>query len=259
MRHHDFSTIGRAAASEGANRGSWRFVGPSDHLVTDAGRQSGLPFLRVDGVPARPTAPAAHQLAAKRLLDILLVVCALVTLAPMLLGVAVAVMLTSRGPVLFRQARVGYRGKPFMILKFRTMYVDACDASGISQATQGDRRVTPLGRFLRRTSIDELPQLINVLMGDMSLVGPRPHVAGMLAGGREFDQLVPYYDMRHMMRPGLTGWAQANGLRGPTLDADIAIRRVDHDIAYIQNYSVLLDIKIIFITLWREFLSGKGV
>jgi lipopolysaccharide/colanic/teichoic acid biosynthesis glycosyltransferase len=221
--------------------------------------QSGLPYLRVDGVPARPPAPAAYQLAAKRVLDIALVLCALLALAPLLLGVAAAIKLSSKGPVLFRQERVGRDGRPFMILKYRTMFADKCDASGVAQTRTGDQRITPLGQFLRRTSIDELPQLINVLMGDMSLVGPRPHVAGMLAGGKQFEELVPYYDMRYVMRPGLTGWAQANGLRGPTVDPVVATKRIDHDIAYIQNYSVLLDVKIIFITLQREFLSGSGV
>jgi lipopolysaccharide/colanic/teichoic acid biosynthesis glycosyltransferase len=160
--------------------------------------------------------------------------------------------------MLFRQARVGYGGKPFTILKFRTMYADKCDASGVTQTKSNDQRITPLGKFLRRTSIDELPQLLNVLRGDMSLVGPRPHVAGMLAGGQEFERLIPYYTLRHAMRPGITGWAQANGYRGPTVDATVAKKRIDHDIAYIQNFSIPLDIKIIAVTLWKEFLSGEA-
>jgi lipopolysaccharide/colanic/teichoic acid biosynthesis glycosyltransferase len=145
------------------------------------------------------------------------------------------------------------------MLKFRTMFVDAGDASGIVQTTANDSRVTPLGRFLRAKSIDELPQLFNVLVGDMSIVGPRPHVEGMLAGGRPYEELVPYYRLRHHMRPGLSGWAQANGLRGPTTDAAVAKARIDHDLAYIQNFSLMLDAEIIVLTIKREFFTGTGV
>jgi exopolysaccharide biosynthesis polyprenyl glycosylphosphotransferase len=132
------------------------------------------------------------------------------------------------------------------------------DPGDFRQATADDPRITLLGRFLRRTSIDELPQFINVLLGEMSIVGPRPHVPHMLAAGIAYEQLVPYYNMRLLMRPGLTGWAQANGLRGPTDNALKARSRVNHDIAYIQNFSVLLDIKIILKTLARELLSASG-
>jgi lipopolysaccharide/colanic/teichoic acid biosynthesis glycosyltransferase len=118
--------------------------------------------------------------------------------------------------------------------------------------------VTAVGRFIRRTSIDELPQLINVLRGEMSLVGPRPHVAGMKAAGMPYRTLVPYYDARLAMPPGLTGWAQANGYRGMTTDAASAIARVDHDIAYVQNFSVWMDIKIIGKTIVGEFMTGSG-
>jgi lipopolysaccharide/colanic/teichoic acid biosynthesis glycosyltransferase len=119
--------------------------------------------------------------------------------------------------------------------------------------------VTPVGRFLRRTSLDELPQLVNVIVGDMSLVGPRPHVEGMLAAGVDYAELVPYYNLRHVMRPGLSGWAQANGLRGPTDSAEAARARIDHDVAYIQNFSIWLDLKIIWLTLVKEFVTGSGV
>jgi lipopolysaccharide/colanic/teichoic acid biosynthesis glycosyltransferase len=123
---------------------------------------------------------------------------------------------------------------------------------------KNDPRVTAIGSFIRKTSIDELPQLINVLRGDMSLVGPRPHVPGMKAGGMLYRKLVPYYDVRLTMLPGLTGWAQANGWRGET-DAPVAGRsRVDHDIAYIANFSLWLDLKIILMTIRREFVVGSG-
>lgn len=261
MVRHNFSTIGHAtaAASRGTNRVNWNLIGINDVLAQYHGRQSGLPYELVGGIPILPRTPRVYQLVIKRIMDIVLVLSALIVLAPMFVGVALAIKLTSRGPVLFHQTRVGYRGHPFTIFKFRTMYTDLCDVSGIEQTRNDDRRVTPVGRILRKTSIDELPQLLNVLRGEMSLVGPRPHVAGMLAGGQVYEDLVPYYALRHEMLPGLTGWAQANGLRGPTLDPVTAIKRVDHDIAYIQNFSVLLDLKIMLLTLWREFLSGDAV
>jgi polysaccharide biosynthesis protein PslA len=155
--------------------------------------------------------------------------------------------------------RPGLYGRPFEMLKFRTMYADAGDATGVKQTTANDSRVTPLGKFLRNKSIDELPQLINVLKGDMSLIGPRPHVANMLAGDVLYEELVPYYHHRYEMKPGLSGWAQANGLRGPTVDAALAKARIDHDLAYIQNFSLWLDIRIIVMTIRSEFFTGSGL
>lgn len=138
------------------------------------------------------------------------------------------------------------------------MRKDHADPSGVRQTTHGDVRVTRVGRIIRRTSIDELPQLLNVLRGDMSLVGPRPHVKGMLAGGRDYRALVPYYELRLHVTPGLTGLAQANGLRGPTADPDLALRRIEYDLEYIEKFSIFLDVKIILMTLQREFLGGSG-
>lgn len=143
--------------------------------------------------------------------------------------------------------------------KFRTMYRHLGDAAGIAQAKAGDQRVTPIGRFLRKRSIDELPQLLNVLRGEMSIVGPRPHPIGMLAAGQKYNQFVPYYSFRLVMRPGLSGWAQCNGLRGPTDAPDLARARIDHDVAYVQNFTTMLDAKVILRTLLRETLSGTGV
>lgn len=199
------------------------------------------------------------QLCVKRVLDIALSLAALVFLAPFLLAVALAIVLTSPGPVFFKQIREGVYGKPFHIYKFRSMYLDRCDATGIKQTTLDDPRLTPIGAFLRQTSIDELPQLFNVLAGHMSLIGPRPHVYNMLAAGRCYHELCPYYAVRHAMKPGITGWAQANGFRGPTTHAAHALARVDHDLAYIQNFSLLLDLKIIWLTIRHEFLGGTGV
>lgn len=202
--------------------------------------------------------PRRLHLAGKRVFDVLVAVAALLLLGPLLIGLALAIKATSKGPVLFRQAREGHFGRPFMALKFRTMAATRCDRTGLMQTAANDQRVTALGRVMRRTSLDELPQLFNVLWGDMSLVGPRPHVSGMLAGGMSYRDLVPYYDYRLIMRPGLTGWAQANGWRGPTDRAENAMARIDHDVAYIQNFSLWLDLRIVWQTLRREFLSGTG-
>jgi len=194
----------------------------------------------------------------KRAFDILVVLAAILFLAPLLTLVAVAIVFDSPGPVFFRQPREGKNGKSFVALKFRSMRHDRCDLSGVQQTVAGDSRVTKVGKILRRTSIDELPQLFNVLRGDMSLVGPRPHVSGMLAGGVSYRELVPYYDLRLLVTPGLTGWAQANGFRGPTDDAKTARERIDHDLAYIRSFSLVLDIKVLLLTLQREVFGGTG-
>lgn len=216
---------------------------------------SGLPFVLSDDAASQNSFAA---LCLKRVMDFSIALGALLVLLPLLGFVALAIKATSSGPVFFRQWREGRNGTTFEILKFRTMDSSKGDRTGIAQTTAGDERVTRLGAFLRKTSMDELPQLLNVLIGDMSLVGPRPHVAGMLAAGKPYEEVVSYYHWRRCMRPGLTGWAQANGLRGPTTDARRAIARIEHDVAYIQNYSLLLDIQIILATIKREFLSGSG-
>jgi lipopolysaccharide/colanic/teichoic acid biosynthesis glycosyltransferase len=196
--------------------------------------------------------------AVKRGMDIALALLGLTVLLPALLGIALLVKLTSPGPVLFVQARTGCGGRPFPLVKFRTMHVHLEDRTGFCQTVKNDPRVTWFGALLRRKSLDELPQLLNVLAGHMSLVGPRPHVTPMLAGGVEYEELVPYYRLRQAVRPGLTGWAQVNFYRGPTTDARRAIARIDHDIAYIQNFSIWLDVKILLLTLWREFFGAAG-
>jgi lipopolysaccharide/colanic/teichoic acid biosynthesis glycosyltransferase len=214
----------------------------------------------VNGTIPLPEASAQRKLqfAVKRAMDIVISAIALVGLAPVFALLAMAIKADSPGPVMFRQWRTGRGGKTFLIYKFRSLYADASDNAGIRQADRGDSRVTPIGRLLRAKSLDELPQLINVLRGEMSLIGPRPLPPGMLAGGVLYDQLVPYFHLRHAVRPGISGWAQANGLRGPTTDTRLARDRIDHDLAYIQNFSLWLDIKIIVLTLKREFLTGSG-
>jgi len=194
----------------------------------------------------------------KRLFDVALASAALLFFAPLLIAVAIAIKVTSRGPVLFYQYRYGYRNRFFKIYKFRSMRIDACDAAGVSQTVQGDPRVTPIGRILRKTSFDEIPQLINVIKGDMSLVGPRPHVPGMLAAQLPYEDLVPYYFQRHTARPGITGLAQVSGCRGSTIEPNRAISRIDYDLNYIEKWSLRMDIMIIARTIRREFLSGSG-
>jgi len=222
--------------------------------------RSGLHLVSDQSGPLAPAHSHAREtnLMLKRLMDIVFAATSIVALLPLFLIVAIAVKATSDGPVLFRQARPGKNGQMFKLLKFRTLFAEQCDESGVSQTTKNDHRVTPIGRFLRRTSIDELPQLMNVLKGEMSIVGPRPHVKGMLAAGVDYELLVPHYNSRQLMKPGLTGWAQANGFRGPTMDVAGSRQRIDHDLAYIQNFSIWLDIKIICKTIWREFITGSG-
>ncbi len=172
---------------------------------------------------------------------------------PMLL-VALAVKLSSPGPVLFRQRRYGIDGKDIEVWKFRTMRVCE-DGAVVTQATKEDPRVTPVGRFLRRTSLDELPQFFNVLRGEMSIVGPRPHA---VAHNEEYRKKIKGYMLRHKVKPGITGWAQINGWRGETDTLDKMARRVEHDLWYIRNWSVWLDLEIILLTALRGF-TGKSV
>jgi lipopolysaccharide/colanic/teichoic acid biosynthesis glycosyltransferase len=200
--------------------------------------------------------PSASR--AKRLFDITMATSALLFFAPLLIGVAVAIKLTSPGPVLFSQRRYGYRNQFFKIYKFRSMRVDDCDLAGVKQTVVGDSRITAIGRLLRKTSLDEIPQLLNVIKGDMSLVGPRPHVPGMLAANVPYEDLVPYYFQRHSARPGITGLAQVNGCRGSTVEPGRAISRIDYDLNYIEKWSLGMDLMIIARTVQKEFLNGTG-
>jgi lipopolysaccharide/colanic/teichoic acid biosynthesis glycosyltransferase len=195
----------------------------------------------------------------KRLFDIMAASAALLFLAPLLVGVAVAIKATSPGPIFFRQRRYGFRSRLFRIYKFRTMTHGRGDVSGVRQTIDRDPRVTSIGHILRKTSLDELPQLINVLRGDMSLVGPRPHVPAMCAAGKLYEDLVPYYFQRHSVRPGITGLAQVSGCRGSTAQANGAMDRIDYDLEYIEKWSLSLDAKIIARTIRHEFLSGHGI
>lgn len=186
----------------------------------------------------------------KRAEDLAGAVLALCVFAVPMLLVALAVRLDSPGPILFRQYRTGVNNRDFVLLKFRTMQHAACDQLGGHQATRHDPRLTRLGAFLRRTSLDELPQLFNVVRGDMSLVGPRPHAPDTSAGGRLFSEVVPDYFVRHIVKPGITGLAQVRGLRGETRTEDALIRRVEADFEYIRRWSLTLDLLILLRTAY---------
>lgn len=198
------------------------------------------------------------QTTLKRLLDVALSASALVLFLPVFLAIAIAIKLESRGPALFIQERWGKDQKKIQVFKFRSMYLESCDASGVQQTIAGDARITRVGRFLRASNLDELPQLINILSGDMSFVGPRCHPVGMLAAGMRYEELVPGYHLRHAVKPGLTGLAQINGLRGPTTDAEKAITRIRYDRLYVRNASIWLDMRIIGQTLIQELRGGSG-
>jgi lipopolysaccharide/colanic/teichoic acid biosynthesis glycosyltransferase len=183
---------------------------------------------------------------------------ALVLLMPFFIFVAIAIKLSGPGPVLFRQERYGLDGKLFRIYKFRTMASDLGDNSGVTQTVKNDPRVTRIGRLLRKTSFDELPQLLNILKRDMSIVGPRPHVPGMLAAGQLYEDFDPRYTQRHKVRPGLTGLAQVNGYRGETDTFRAAHMRLEYDLEYIRRQSIRLDLEITLRTFWKEFFRGSG-
>jgi len=202
--------------------------------------------------------PGVWRKSVKRLLDVAVSAICLIVLAPLFLVVGLAIVLDSKGPVFFCQTRWGRAGKKIDVYKFRSMVADECDLSGVRQTVIDDPRVTAVGRFLRRTNIDELPQLFNVLKGEMSLVGPRCHVVGMKAAGIPYEQLVPRYHDRHLMRPGITGLAQMRGLRGPTESASRAKARIASDLHYVENFSLLLDLKIIVGTIRNEIFGGTG-
>jgi lipopolysaccharide/colanic/teichoic acid biosynthesis glycosyltransferase len=198
------------------------------------------------------------QLSVKRAIDIVVSAGALLVLMPVLVIIAALIKFDSPGPVFFRQLRWGLNGRKIEVLKFRSMRIENCDLSGVAQTVENDPRLTRIGFFLRKTNIDELPQLLNVLRADMSLVGPRCHAVNMLAAGRLYEELVPEYHRRHAVRPGITGLAQLRGLRGPTVRPSKARARILCDLHYIDHYSLWLDIRIIFGTVLNELRGGSG-
>ncbi|WP_281688452.1 undecaprenyl-phosphate glucose phosphotransferase [Pseudomonas citronellolis] len=190
----------------------------------------------------------------KRLEDILLSSLILCLIAVPMLVISIAVKLSSPGPVFFRQKRYGIDGRPIEVWKFRSMRVME-NGTDVVQATRGDNRITAVGAFLRRTSLDELPQFINVLLGDMSIVGPRPHA---VAHNEQYRGQINSYMLRHKVKPGITGWAQVNGWRGETDTLDKMQKRVEHDLAYIHNWSLWWDLKIVFLTVFKGFIHKNA-
>jgi len=201
-------------------------------------------YVEINGMPAFSICDSPLQGMSgfwKRVFDVILASIALVFTSPVLLAVALAIKQSSPGSILFKQRRYGLNGEEILVYKFRSMTVCE-DGPVVAQATEKDSRVTPLGRFLRRTSLDELPQIFNVLEGKMSFVGPRPHA---VAHNEEYRKLIYGYMIRHKVRPGITGWAQVNGLRGETSTVDKMHRRVQYDLDYLKNWSLWLDLKIL--------------
>ncbi|MBB5374037.1 undecaprenyl-phosphate glucose phosphotransferase [Acidocella aromatica] len=191
----------------------------------------------------------------KMLFDKMAAVVALLLFAPVMVCCVIGIKLTSPGPVLFRQRRIGYRNREFHVFKFRSMHVAACDTGELT--VRNDPRIFAFGQLMRKLSLDELPQLFNVLLGDMSMVGPRPHMPEATAAGHFYYDSVPSYAARHRMKPGITGWAQVNGWRGPTETLHQIEQRVAHDLYYIENWSFVLDISILIKTAFVGF-CGKN-
>ncbi len=207
----------------------------------------GLPVINIRYVPLTNTI----NWWMKRIVDIVVSLVGLVVASPIMLAAAVAVGCTSRGPVIFRQERIGLHNKPFRMYKFRTMRVQKPSTEQKAWTTKDDPRVTKVGKFLRKTSIDELPQLFNILKGDMSVVGPRPERPHFV---EQFKEEIPRYMVKHQVRPGLTGWAQINGYRG---DTSIK-KRVEYDIFYIENWTMSFDVKIMFLTIFKGFINKNA-
>ncbi|RYE56168.1 MAG: undecaprenyl-phosphate glucose phosphotransferase, partial [Hyphomicrobiales bacterium] len=184
----------------------------------------------------------------KWVFDKVVALLALIALSPVMLVTAIAIKLESKGPVIFRQKRHGFNNELIEVYKFRSMYTDRTDANASKLVTKDDPRVTKVGKFIRKTSIDELPQFINVLQGRLSVVGPRPHALQAKADNKLYYEAVDGYFARHKVKPGITGWAQINGWRGETDTVDKIMQRVQFDLHYIENWSILMDLYILFMT-----------
>ena len=205
--------------------------------------EGAVPFLDIFEKPI-----ANWDAVSKRGFDIFFASLALVALSPVMIATAIAIRFESKGPVIFRQKRYGFNNQVVEVMKFRSMYHEMADPDAKTVVTKGDPRVTKVGRFIRKTSIDELPQLFNVLSGKLSLVGPRPHAVNAHTANRQWDQVVDGYFARHKVKPGVTGWAQVNGWRGEVDDDEKIQQRVNHDLYYIENWSLLFDLQILFMT-----------
>ena len=213
---------------------------------------AGLPLLNAIDRPLTNWRSATKEIEDRILASIILVL-----ISPVLLAIAALIKIDSPGPALFRQKRYGYNNQLITVFKFRTMRIDQQDDAAGQLTQRNDPRITRIGAFLRRTSLDELPQFLNVLRGEMSIVGPRPHAISAKAGGVLYHDAVSHYAARHRVKPGITGWAQINGWRGTTDTVDQIEKRVEHDLYYIEHWSLWLDLKIIALTIFKGF-SGQN-
>jgi Undecaprenyl-phosphate glucose phosphotransferase len=243
-RFHPFAVSLRVLAPEGYE----------NFQVLDSRRYGEISTFRVMGKPLDEVAALV-----KRMEDIVIAGFCLLLTFPLMLAIMLCVKLDSRGPVLFRQKRLGANNLPFDLLKFRSMYVEQTDPLGQQLTRAGDSRITRVGRVLRMTSMDELPQLINVLKGDMSLVGPRPHPLAASAAGISYARAISEYPIRHRVKPGITGWAQVNGWRGETTTIEQIRQRVEHDLYYIENWSVTFDLLILGRTVFAVLSRANAV
>lgn len=207
----------------------------------------GLPVIHIRYVPLTDL----FNRFVKRTMDIIGAICCIILFSPVMLIVAILIKITSPGPLIYKQERVGLHNRPFMMYKFRSMKVQSPSEEKSKWTTKGDPRVTKVGKFIRATSIDELPQFFNVLKGDMSLVGPRPERPFFV---EKFKEEIPRYMVKHQVRPGITGWAQVNGYRGDTS----ILLRVEHDLYYIEHWTVGFDIKILFLTVFKGFINKNA-
>jgi Undecaprenyl-phosphate glucose phosphotransferase len=212
-----------------------------------------IPLLRLYDKPV-----SRWGLVAKTIEDVVLAGLMLMLISPLMLAIAAAIKIDSPGPVIFKQKRYGFNNRLITVWKFRTMYWEQTDGDAELQTTRNDPRVTRVGRLLRQTSLDEIPQLINVLMRDMSLVGPRPHAIATKAAGKLFEDVVDEYTARHRVKPGITGWAQVNGWRGETDTVEKIRQRVRHDLYYIDNWSIPFDLKILLLTVLTVLLRKNA-
>jgi putative colanic acid biosynthesis UDP-glucose lipid carrier transferase len=210
---------------------------------------AGLPVISFSATPM-----VGGNRLVKALEDRVLSLIILLLISPLLALIAIGVKVSSPGPVLFKQARHGWDGKIIKVYKFRSMKVHQEESGKITQASKNDSRITPFGAFLRRTSLDELPQFFNVLQGKMSIVGPRPHA---VEHNEQYKEQIDQYMLRHKVKPGITGWAQINGLRGETDTLEKMEKRIEYDLFYIENWSLWFDLKIILLTIFKGF-SGKN-
>lgn len=227
-----------------------RFIPDYNHMIPTRPYTEdlqGLPVINIRHVPLNDLLNATI----KRGVDLFGAVVALILFSPLMLGAAIGIKLSSPGPILYCQERIGLHNRPFKMYKFRSMTVQDPKEEKTKWTTPGDSRVTPIGKFIRKTSIDEMPQLFNVLIGDMSLVGPRPERPLFV---ERFKEEIPRYMIKHQVRPGMTGWAQVNGYRGDTS----ITKRIEHDLYYIENWTLGFDFKILFLTFFKGFINKNA-